>query len=102
MTFSLPGFKTVAREGIVLTAQFTATVDGSMAVGGVEETVTVSGASPLIDIQATSQRKALTSELLNELPTGRSFQNIAILVPGVQMPLVYRTSADPTARDGRR
>jgi hypothetical protein len=98
-TFTLPGFKTVAREGIVLTAQFTATVDAAMAVGGVEETVTVSGASPLIDIQATTQRRALTSELLNELPTGRSFQNIAILVPGVQMPLVY---SDVGGSDGAR
>ena len=99
VTFTLAGFKTVAREGIVLTAQFTATVDAAMAVGGVEETVTVSGATPLIDVQATTQRRALTSELLNELPTGRSFQNIAILVPGVQMPLVY---SDVGGSDGAR
>src|SRR3954471_4737617 len=98
-TFTLPGFKTVAREGIVLTAQFTATVDAAMAVGGVEETVTVSGASPLVDTQTTTQRRALTAELLNELPTGRSFQNIAILVPGVQMPLGY---SDVGGSDGAR
>ncbi|PYR30204.1 MAG: hypothetical protein DMF90_28215, partial [Acidobacteria bacterium] len=54
---------------------------------------------PLVDIQATTQRRALTSELLNELPTGRSFQNIAILVPGVQMPLVY---SDVGGSDGAR
>ena len=73
-----------------------------MAVGGLEETVTVSGQSPLVDMQATTQRRALTSELLDELPTGRSFQNIAILVPGVQVPLASRTSAVQTARAGRR
>ena len=84
VTYTLPGFGTVVREGIVLTAAFTASVDVSMAVGAVAETVTVSGQSPLVDIQATTQRRALTSELLNELPTGRSFQNVAILVPGVQ------------------
>src|SRR5262249_50015470 len=99
VTFTLPGFKTVVREGIVLTAAFTASVDASMAVGELAETVTVSGQSPLVDIQATTQRRALTSELLNELPTGRSFQNIAILVPGVQMPLVYQ---DVGGSDGAR
>ena len=99
VTFTLPGFRTVAREGIVLTAAFTANVDSSMSVGGVEETVTVSGASPLVDVQATTQRRALTSELLNDLPTGRSFQNLAILVPGVQMPLTY---SDVGGSDGAR
>ncbi len=68
LTFTLPGFNTVAREGIVLTAAFTATVDVALSVGSVEETVTVSGQTPLVDIQATTQRRALTSELLNELP----------------------------------
>jgi len=99
VTFTLPGFKTVVREGIVLTAAFTASVDAAMAVGELAETVTVSGQTPLVDIQATTQRRALTSELLNELPTGRSFQNIAILVPGVQMPLVY---SDVGGSDGAR
>src|SRR5947207_1881146 len=79
VTFSLPGFSTVVRDGIVLTAEFTATVDTNMSVGAVAETVTVSGQSPLLDIQATTQRRALTSELINDLPTGRSFQNLAIL-----------------------
>ena len=69
-----------------------------MAVGAVTETVTVSGQSPLVDIEATTQRRALTSELLNELPTGRSFQNIAILVPGVRCPLL----SDVGGSDGAR
>jgi hypothetical protein len=99
VTFSLTGFSTVVREGITLTAAFTASVDASMAVGAVTETITVTGQSPLVDTQATSQRRALTAELLNELPTGRSFQNIAILVPGVQMPLTY---SDVGGSDGAR
>jgi hypothetical protein len=99
VTYTLPGFSTTVRDGIVLTAQFTASLDVAMAVGSLEETVTVSGATPLVDIQATTQRRALTSELLNELPTGRSFQNMAILVPGVQMPLLYQ---DVGGSDGNR
>ena len=99
VTFALSGFKTVAREGIVLTAQFTAGIDVSMEVGSLEETITVSGQSPLVDVQATTQRRALTGELINELPTGRSFQNLAILVPGVQAPLIYQ---DVGGSDGNR
>jgi carboxypeptidase family protein/TonB-dependent receptor-like protein len=99
VTFSLTGFKTVVREQIVLTAAFTANVDASLEVGALEETVTVSGQSPLVDVQATTQRRALTSELIDSLPTGRSFQNIAILVPGVQVPL---SQQDVGGSDGAR
>src|SRR5262245_25158780 len=89
VTFTLSGFKTTIREGIVLTAEFTAAIDATMSVGELAETITVSGQTPLVDSQATTQRRALTRDLLNELPTGRSFQNLAILVPGVQMPLYW-------------
>ena len=87
---SLSGFKTVAREGIVLTAQFTAASTCRWRSGRWRKRSTVSGQSPLVDVQATTQRRALTGELINELPTGRSFQNLAILVPGVQAPLLYQ------------
>jgi len=50
VTFTLPGFNTTVRDGIVLTAQFTASVDVAMSVGSLEETVTVSGQTPLVDI----------------------------------------------------
>jgi len=89
VTFALAGFGTVIREGITLTSSFTATVNVTMSVGALQESVTVSGESPLVDVQTTSQKTALRTELLNELPTGRSFQNLAILVPGVQIPLSY-------------
>ena len=87
VTFTLPGFTTVIREGVTLTATFSANVDVQMSVGGVEETITVTGESPLIDVQTVTQTEALTTEVLAELPTGRSFQNLGILVPGVQVPL---------------
>src|SRR5262245_55379971 len=95
----MPGFKTVVRDGIILTAGFTAGIDALLSVGGLEETVTVSGQSPLVDVQATTQRRSLTNELIDELPTGRSFQNIAILVPGVQVPL---SQQDVGGSDGAR
>ena len=87
VTFSLEGFNAFKREGIVLTSDFTATVNADMRVGAVSETVTVSGESPLIDTQSVTQRKSLTHELIDALPTGRSFQNLSVLVPGVQTAL---------------
>lgn len=87
VTFTLTGFNTYKRDGIVLTSDFTATVNADMRVGSVEETVTVSGESPLIDTQSVTQRKALTHEVIDNLPTGRSFQNLSVLVPGVSIAL---------------
>src|SRR2546427_10261510 len=49
VTFTLPGFTTVRREGIALTAGFTATVNAELRVGALEETITATGASPLVD-----------------------------------------------------
>ena len=87
VTFALTGFNTVKREGIVLTSDFTATVNADMRVGAMEETVTVTGESPLIDTQSVTQKKSLTHDAIDGLPTGRSFQNLSVLVPGVQTSL---------------
>src|SRR5881396_104898 len=51
VTFTLPGFNVVKREGVELTSGFTAAVNAELRVGSVEETITVSGASPLVDVQ---------------------------------------------------
>src|SRR5262245_41043531 len=72
VTFTLPGFNAWKREGIILTSDFTATVNAEMRVGAVEETVTVTGESPLIDTQSVTQRKSLTHDLIDALPTGPS------------------------------
>src|SRR5262245_5231512 len=57
VTFALAGFNTVKREGIELPAAFTATVNAELQLGAIEETVTVTGASPTVDVQnVTSQR----------------------------------------------
>lgn len=85
MTFTLPGFSTVKRDGIELTADFTAPVNIEMKVGGVEETITVSGASPIVDVQTTQRRDVLTRDVLDVLPTGRNYQTIGAVLPGVTM-----------------
>ncbi len=83
VTFTLPGFRTVRREGIVLQGNFAATVNADLGVGALEETVTVSGASPVVDLQSTQNQFVVNREVLEVLPATRSMQGGASLVPGV-------------------
>ena len=55
VTFRLPGFSTVVREGIALTTGFTANVDAELQVGSIEETITVTAATPIVDVQTSSE-----------------------------------------------
>ena len=54
-------------------------------MGGVEETVTVSGASPVVDVQSVARREALSRDLIDALPTGRNFQTAGATIPSVSM-----------------
>ena len=85
ITFELAGFSTVRREGVALEANFTATVNGELRVGAVEETLTVTAASPLVDVQTTAKREVLSRDMLDSLPTGRSFQGIGAALPALSM-----------------
>ena len=59
VTFTLAGFSTVKREGIDLNAGFTATVNGDLKVGSVEETIVVSGQAPVVDVQSVREARVL-------------------------------------------
>jgi Carboxypeptidase regulatory-like domain len=83
VTFTLQGFSTVRREGIELTTGFTANVNADLKVGDVTETITVSGQSPVVDLQNTKQQVVMTRDVIENVPTGRSFQNLGVLIPGV-------------------
>jgi hypothetical protein len=85
LVFTLPGFKTSRLEGLVLETDFTATVNGTLEVGTLEESVTVTGASPVVDVASTARVQVLTREALDTLPTGRSIYSMAQLVPGVNL-----------------
>lgn len=82
VTFSLPGFATFRREGVELTASFTATVNGDLKVGALEETVTVSGAAPVVDTQNVVQQKQFARAVLDAVPMGTSTAAYAALIPG--------------------
>ena len=84
VTFTLPGFSTVKREGIEVSANFTSNIDAEMRVGAVEETITVTGESPIVDIQSAAQTRAVTDQAFKELPSGGSWIQMAALVPAVR------------------
>ena len=85
VSFTLTGFTTVRREDLELPGNFTATVNADLRVGALEETVTVSGATPLVDITSAAKAQVLNREALETIPTGRTAQTAAALVPGVTM-----------------
>ena len=83
VTFTLAGFNTVRREGIVVVAETTAQVSAEMKVGAIEETITVSGQTPVVDVQsASAQRTVMSRDVMDAMPTARNIGAIGILVPG--------------------
>ena len=83
LKLELTGFSTLLREDLRLTIGFIARVDESMKVGSMEESVTVSGQSPIVDITNTSASVAFTKEILENVPRGRDLQNVLAMAPGV-------------------
>ena len=79
LTFELPGFTTLVRESIQLSTAFGARVDVTLMLGGLAETVTVSGGSPLVDVSQTRGSTRVSTELLNTIPnTGSMVDALAI------------------------
>src|SRR4029453_472769 len=70
VTFTLPGFSTVKREGVQLTGSFTAPIDADLRVGALEETITVTGETPVVDVQSATRERVLDRDLIDSLPGG--------------------------------
>jgi hypothetical protein len=81
VTFSLPGFSTVRREGIELAGSFVATINAQLSVGQIQETVVVTGSSPLVDVQSVSRQTTMNNELINNIPAARSYGGLMTLMP---------------------
>jgi carboxypeptidase family protein len=92
VTFTLPGFSTFKRDGIELTTGFTAQVNGDMKVGALEETITVSGEAPVVDIQNVRQQTTIARETLDAIPTTKRIGQYASIIPGA-------TYTNPTFQD---
>jgi len=85
LTFSLTGFSSVKREAVELASNFTATINADMKVGAVEETVTVSGSSPVVDVQTNTKAMVLPREVLDAVPSAHTIQSLGQLVTGVTL-----------------
>ncbi len=87
VTFTLPGFQTFRRENVQLPANFTSTINAEMRVGALEESVTVSAQSPIVDVQSAVHTSTLDREALDNIPTGKTIQGLGQLVVGVNLNL---------------
>ncbi len=84
VTVSLPGFSSVKREGIELSGNFVASVDAKLTVGTIQETITVSAESPIVDVQSTRSQQTLGRDVLSSIASSRNVGGIQSLIPGVQ------------------
>ncbi|MGH9383768.1 MAG: carboxypeptidase regulatory-like domain-containing protein, partial [Vicinamibacterales bacterium] len=87
VTFSLPGFTTFRRDGVILPSGFTATINADLKVGELAETITVTGESPVVDITSAAHGAVLDREAMDAIPTGRSIQGMGQLVVGINLNL---------------
>jgi carboxypeptidase family protein len=87
VTFTLAGFQTLKRERVELPADFTAVINAELKVGALEESVTVSAASPVVDVQNASHMQVLNRDAMDEIPTGRTIQGLGQLIVGVNLSL---------------
>src|SRR3954447_4979252 len=85
LTFTLPGFSVVKKDAIELQSNFTSTINADLKVGAMEETVTVSGESPVVDVQSNTKAQVLPREVLDAVPTAHTIQGVGQLVVGVTL-----------------
>ena len=83
MTFTLPGFSTSRREGLELSGSATYVVNAEMRVGALEETITVTGEAPVVDVQTVTRQQVITHDVIDAIPTGRNYYSLGVLIPGV-------------------
>ena len=85
VTFTLNGFQTVKREGVELTGTFVATINADLRVGAVEETVTVTGESPVVDVQSAKRQIVMNNDTIQALPVARAVGALLNATPGLSV-----------------
>jgi hypothetical protein len=83
VTFTLSGFSAQKRDGVVLSGTGVVTVNGELKVGGVQETITVTGETPVVDVASTKRELTLDNETMRNLPAVRSYSYLLNTVPGL-------------------
>src|SRR4029453_18061836 len=95
VTFVLTGFSTVRREGIELEGQLTASVNADLRLGSLEETIVVTGESPIVDVQSIRRQATISGDVVNAIPSARAYGAIMQLIPS----LTTQSSFTPGGRD---
>jgi hypothetical protein len=83
VTFSLSGFNTSKREGVKLEGSFVATINADLRVGALTETITVSGESPIVDVQSSQTTRTIESGTFAAIPSSRGYAAVTVLMPGI-------------------
>ena len=83
VSFVLTGFNTVKRDGVEIQGTFVASVNTEMRVGTLQETITVSGETPVIDVKSAKQQSIVDKDVLAAIPNGRQITSVASLIPGI-------------------
>src|SRR6185436_10651286 len=84
VTFTLAGFSTLKRDDVIVSGTGVVTINAEMKVGGVSETITVTGATPIVDVASTTRSLTLDNETMRNLPAVRSYSYVLTTVPGIQ------------------
>ena len=81
VTFTLAGFNAVKRDGITLAGSGASIVDAELRVGALEETITVTGEAPVVDVSSATRQAVLSADVIDALPTARNYVTLARLIP---------------------
>ncbi|RPH62071.1 MAG: carboxypeptidase regulatory-like domain-containing protein, partial [Acidobacteria bacterium] len=83
VTYSLTGFSTVKREAVEVAGVQVITINIDLRVGALEETITVTGETPVVDIQSARRGQVISDDMIKTLPATRGYNAIVFLVPSV-------------------
>ena len=83
VTYSLPGFTRVVREGVAITGSGVITINADLRVGALQETITVTGETPVVDVQSTRREMVITPRRSPRLPVTRSYGSLLAAIPGI-------------------
>jgi hypothetical protein len=95
MTFTLAGFSMVRREEVAVSGAAVITINADLRVGGLQETITVTGETPIVDVQSTRRQAVIDSQTANSVPASRGYGNLLMAVPGVHIASL-NSATDPT------
>ncbi|HEY1305907.1 MAG TPA: carboxypeptidase regulatory-like domain-containing protein [Vicinamibacterales bacterium] len=84
VTFALSGFKTVVREGVVLTGTAVFDASAELAVGNLQETITVTGETPVVNLESTTRQAVMDQAVVTAIPSSRTPFTVGVLIPGVR------------------